>query len=55
MRDQAQKAMYSMISTCHKFDLPVDMQIELYNTLVLPAIKHVSEIWGFHIIREMEL
>lgn len=31
------------------------MQIELYNTMVLPVIMHALEIWGFDIIRDMEM
>lgn len=52
MRDQVQRAVYSMISICRKLYIPIDLQTELYNTLVLPVITHASE---FDIIRKMEM
>ena len=47
--------MYSLSGTSHKFDLPVDIQLEMFNTLVLPIMTYASEIWGHYIIREAEL
>lgn len=55
LKEQATRAMYSLVGKCRKFDLPVDMQIELFNTMVQPVLSYGSEIWGHYIIREIEL
>lgn len=55
LKEQATRVMYSLVGKCRKFDLPVDMQIELFNTMVLPILTYGSEIWGHYIIREIEL
>ena len=31
------------------------MQIELFNTMVIPVLTYASEIWGHSIIREIKL
>ncbi len=31
------------------------MQIELFNTMVLPILPYACEIWGHYIVREIEL
>ncbi len=46
--------MYSLISKCRKFDLPVDIQLELYTATVLPTLTYGCEIWGYHVARELE-
>ncbi len=33
----------------------VDMQIELFNTMVLPILTYACEIWGHYLVREIEL
>ena len=55
LKEQATRAMYSLIGKCRKFDMPVDMQMELFNTMVLPILTYGSEIWGHSIVRELEL
>ena len=55
LKEQATRAMYSLVGKCRKFDLPVDMQIELFNTMVQPVLTYGSEVWGHYIIREIEL
>lgn len=54
LKEQATRAMYSLVGKCRKFYLPVDMQMELFNTMVLPVLTYESEIWGHYIIREIE-
>ena len=44
--DQAAKAMYSLLKKSRKLGLPVDVQIELFDSLVAPIILYNSEIWG---------
>ncbi len=38
LKEQATRAMYSIIGKARKFDLPVDIQIELFNAMVLPVL-----------------
>ena len=55
LKERASRAMYSLIGKCRKFDLPIDIQIELFNATVLPILMYASEIWGYYVIRDMEL
>ena len=55
LKEQATITMYSVIGKIRKFDLPTDRQIELFNTMVIPVLTYASEIWGYFIIREVEL
>ncbi len=55
LKEQATRAMYLIIGKAKKFDLPVDIQIELFNPMVLPVLSYESEVWGHYIIREFEL
>ncbi len=44
LTESATRAMYSLISKCRKFDLPVDIQHELFIATVLPILTYASEI-----------
>ena len=55
LKEQATKALYSVIGKCKKFDLPVDMQFDLFNTMMLPIMTYSCEIWGHYIVRKVEL
>ena len=50
----ATRAMCCLIGKCRKFDLPVDLQIELFRATVLPALSHGCEVWGYSLMREVE-
>ena len=54
LKETATRAMYSLISKCRKFDLPVDLQLELFNATVLPILTYACEVWGYHIAKELE-
>ncbi len=49
------RALYSLNGISRKLDLPVDIQIELFNTMVVPVLTYGCEIWGDNIIRKIEL
>ena len=49
------RALYSIIGISRKYDLIVDIQIELFNTMVVPVIIYGCEVWGDNVIREIEL
>lgn len=55
LKEQATRAMYSVIGKGRKFDLPVDIQIDLFNTMVLPILTYACEVWGHYVVREIEL
>ena len=47
LREQAQKAMFSLINKTHKLNLPIDLQIELFeSTTIQPILLYGCEIWG---------
>ncbi len=43
----ATKAMYGLITKARKFNLPIDLHLHLFDTLVLPIMLYGCEIWGF--------
>ncbi len=55
LKEQATRTMYSVIGKARKSDLPVDIQMELFNVMVLPVLTYGSEVWEHYIIRELEL
>ncbi len=55
LKEQATRAMYSVIGKAREFDFPIDIHMELFNALVLPVLTYGSEVWGNYIIREFEL
>ena len=42
----ARRAMFGLISRASKLDLPLDIQVELFEQLVTPILLYGSEIWG---------
>ena len=51
----AKKAMFSMLSKVAKLDLPVDIQLGLYDQLVVPVLLYGCEIWGCNNLSGLEL
>ena len=43
---QARKALYCMLTKAMKLQLPIDIQCQLFDHLVLPILLYGSEIWG---------
>jgi hypothetical protein len=39
--------MYSILKKCRNLNLPVDIQLELFDTMVLPVVIYGCEVWGF--------
>ena len=44
--NQANRAMFSLLSKVKKLDLPVDIVLELFHQLVTPILLYGCEIWG---------
>lgn len=45
--DQGRKAMFSIMKKSRKFNLPVDLQLHLFDTMVSPILLYGSEVWGY--------
>ena len=44
---QGEKVMYSVLRKSRSLHLPIDLQIKLFDSLVLPILLYGSEIWGY--------
>ena len=45
--DQDQKALYALYKKIQNISIPVDLQLKLFDVLVVPILTYSSEIWGF--------
>ena len=45
--EQANKAMYLLFFRANNLDLPIDLQIKLFDNTVLPILLYACEVWGF--------
>ncbi|XP_071508531.1 uncharacterized protein [Diadema antillarum] len=52
---QARKALFSMSLKVQKLKLPVDIQCELFDQLVLPILLYGCEVWGFMDLSQIEI
>ncbi|XP_071139805.1 uncharacterized protein [Mytilus edulis] len=43
---QARKAMFSIMKKSRKLNLPIDIQLEMFDVMVLPILMYGCEIWG---------
>ena len=53
--NQGRRTMYSLIAKCRKFNLPIDLQLELFDAMVLPIITYGCEIWGYRVYKVIEV
>ena len=49
-----QKVMFSVLKSSRELELPIDLQLELFDSLVLPILLYGCEIWGFENIEILE-
>ena len=45
--EQARKAMHLLFMRANNLDLPLDLQMKLFDNTVLPILTYSSEIWGY--------
>ena len=45
--EQGTKALYSLLSKARTLQLPVNIQIDLFDKLVKPILLYGCEVWGF--------
>ena len=47
LRNVASKAMYSLLKKSRRLGLDIDVQLQLFDSVVAPAALYGCEIWGF--------
>ena len=47
LTDQARKAMFSVMTKVKKLCLPVDIQLQLFDSMLSPILLYGSEVWGY--------
>ena len=52
--DQSQTAMFAFLRRSRQLDLPIDLQLELFDSLIMPILLYGCEIWGFENITMIE-
>ena len=52
--DQARRAMFSVIQKSRKLNLPVSLQLHLFDTMIAPILLYSSEVWGCENIKIIE-
>ena len=45
--EQGRKAMFSVLRKTRKLDLPVDMQLQMFDCMVVPILLYGAEIYGY--------
>lgn len=45
--EQSSKAMFSLMSKCRTLNLPIDIQLDLFDKTVVPIITYGCEVWGY--------
>ena len=52
---QAKRAMFDLLTKSRRLSLPLDIQVELFDRMVVPILLYGSEIWGFSNIEQIEV
>ena len=52
---QAHRALFSIKSKKEKFNLPIDIVLDLFDTMILPILLYGCEIWGFENLEDIEV
>ena len=53
--NQARKAMFSLLTKARRLSLPVDIQCDLFEKIVLPILLYGSEVWGYTNLLQIEI
>ena len=54
LKNQASRAMFSLIKKSRKLGLDFDIQLQLFDSLILPILLYGCEVWGFKKIDMLE-
>ena len=52
---QAKRALFALKSKREKFKLPIDIYLNLFDTMVMPILLYGCEIWGYSNITKIEI
>jgi hypothetical protein len=47
--------MFSVLQKCRKYDLPIDLQLDLFDKMVLPILTYGCEVWGLENIKVINI
>ena len=50
LKEQGRRAMFALLQKCRYLQLPISVQLELFNSLVRPIITYSCEVWGYKCI-----
>ena len=53
--NQGRKALFGMLAKARRLHLDIDIQLDLFNKLVVPVLLYGSEVWGFEDISLIEI
>ncbi len=45
--DKASRAMFGLIAKCRRLFLPIDLRLQLFDSVIKPIVLYGSEVWGF--------
>ncbi len=48
--DKASRAMFGLIAKCRKLYLPIDLRLELFDSVIKPIALYGAEVWGYDYI-----
>lgn len=51
---QAQKSLYGIYRIIRNQNIPIDLQLKLFDSMVEPILLYGSEIWGFENLKNIE-
>ena len=51
---QAKKAMYLLFTRINNLDIPLDLQLKLFDNTVVPILTYGSEVWGYENLDRIE-
>ena len=54
IKSQANKAMRYIISRAGEKNMPIDIQLKLFDTLVIPIMTYGAEVWGFEHLKMLD-
>ena len=52
---QARRAMFSLLTKARRLSIPIDLQCDLFEKLVLPILLYGCEVWGYSNIKQIEV
>ena len=52
--EQARKALYYLYTRINNLNLPIDLQLKLFDQTIVPTLTYGSEVFGFENIQILE-